>query len=402
MGRVTSATKEQQDNVAYMIDKMMNPTIAPTDMSYTLGWDVIASYSEVQINALLARRHAANTSAKMLKEVQLDVKQRDRRTKKFYTTSYKLKFGPPKLQFNSRSISGPSCSMVMDILEGTETIDGETNPIDKGFALKLSGIPLGTASGKLVDGNVQGDTAIRPGQKTVHFDYDEDQEAHVVLDFPLASDGMTITCEATDPSAAATSPYAADDFQAAFKTFFLDPTQVSALSYSIASVNNTSPKGTRNDLEPQSFQFASFAQGSEARGDAVTILSIFIQTKGGASTGQREGLQASWAAQWINNGMSPIPTGFTASLILSASLVYNQLLKPGLGRSSWTCEPLSSKSGIELRACNDGWFRASNESFPYSKKSSLWMEGFDIELKVFAQTQFFTRCQDFLHNSDAK
>ena len=58
--KLTQATEEQQKDVAAMINKMINPIVKPVDLSFTLGWDVVASYSEGHINKLLEARHASD------------------------------------------------------------------------------------------------------------------------------------------------------------------------------------------------------------------------------------------------------------------------------------------------------------------------------------------------------
>ena len=96
MGRLTSATDDQKRAAKDMIQTMMNANVKPENMSYTLGWDVVASYSEKQINQLLADRHKKDDS-KMLQDLAIDVESYDPVTDKTYNAHYKLKFGPPLL-----------------------------------------------------------------------------------------------------------------------------------------------------------------------------------------------------------------------------------------------------------------------------------------------------------------
>ena len=366
-----------------MVDQMLHPKRAPDGNSYTLGWDVVCSYSEEHINKLLAVRHA-KTPGNMLKDVELACSDIDPYTEEEIKVTYKLAFGPPLLQFNARAQSGPACSLKMKILKGTVQFEGrEAKPIKEGYTLKLNGIPLGSAQGNLVGGTVEGKPDIIPGSKAVFFDSSVNEERHVVLDFPILSDSLVVTCEADDPSAAAKSPLTGDLFQKRFKMFFLDPEKCRALSYSIASVNNTSPKYGSHDLEPVSFQFATFRKGEPGADGAQTSLSVFIGVEGGDKRGVYDGLQPRWQSQWIENNNSPIPYGFTASLILSANLVFRVLLVKGFKEANWIVEDNgdANGNGFSLKARNQGTFSASRQAIKHGKTSTFYISGFTAELK---------------------
>ena len=143
----TPATEEQQKDVATMINKMINPIVKPVDLSFTFGWDVVASYSEGHINKLLETRHASDQS-QMLRDIDVPTAYWDAKTKKNYPCNYKLKFGPPLLQFNARAIGEPMCSLEMAILSGTEQYgDDKPTNVDPGWKLRLNNIPLASARG---------------------------------------------------------------------------------------------------------------------------------------------------------------------------------------------------------------------------------------------------------------
>ncbi|KAK6539134.1 hypothetical protein TWF694_009380 [Orbilia ellipsospora] len=115
----------------------------------------------------------------------------------------------------------------------------------------------------------------------------------------------------------------AADFKTNFLQYFTKDNS-KALSYSIASVNNIAKEGSF-DLQPKKFQFATCTKS----------LSIFISVNGGLNTGEVDSLQSKWAAQWANNSMAPIPTGFTSSLIFSSALVHKVLFAPGFKKTNW-------------------------------------------------------------------
>jgi hypothetical protein len=56
------ASQRRKDAVAFMIGKMMKPTHPPTNNSFTLGWDVVASYAETEFKNLLSIRHQKKES----------------------------------------------------------------------------------------------------------------------------------------------------------------------------------------------------------------------------------------------------------------------------------------------------------------------------------------------------
>ncbi|KAJ5765860.1 hypothetical protein N7520_005419 [Penicillium odoratum] len=327
----TNASQQQKDAVATMVERMMKPTNAPTGNSFTLGWDVVASYSEKQINKLLSVRHGTK-KAGMLRNLVLTTEDYNPATDEPYTTTWNLNFGPPMLQFDAHASSQPMCSIQMDIISGTKQVTGAPKPIPTGWKLQLNGIPLATARGKISDeGEIEGGVEnIVPGDTPIHFGDANEEHSHVVLGFHLDKDNLKVLAISPDELDLKNKAlgFMKTSFQEGFLDFFTGNNGKTALSYSIASVNSASAPG-HEDLKPVKFQFATFAKGD------LGIVSIFIQVKGGFNAGTTEGLQSLWQAQWLRSNTQPIPEHFTASLILSSEMIHRVLLQPGFQKSNW-------------------------------------------------------------------
>ena len=376
----TVATEEQQKDVAAMINSMINPIVKPVDLSFTLGWDVVASYSEKHINKLLKTRHASNKS-QMLRDIDIPIAFWDPRTKKTYNCNYMLKFGPPLLQFDARATGEPMCSLEMVILSGTEQYAGEEpTDIDPGWTLRLNNIPLASARGQMVDGKIDGTPDIVPGDKAVEFRYDNEQQ-HVVLGFHMDESKLVVTAIPPPGVDPISGPYQKTDFQEKFKKFFTGDGHRS-LSYSIASVNNKTAQDVTIDLQPTKFQFVTFASGGAEKDDDVRILSVLIAVKGGNNTATSENLQSRWQAQWSNNKAAPIPKSFTASLILSSVLVHRALLAPGFSKSNWEIANISpsDKALNKIEAKSNNHWKVDEQNIDYDLTSKFHIDGFTIKL----------------------
>ena len=378
--KLTQATEEQQKDVAAMINKMINPIVKPVDLSFTLGWDVVASYSEGHINKLLETRHASD-QGQMLRDIDVPTAYWDARTKKNYPCNYKLKFGPPLLQFNARAIGEPMCSLEMAILSGTEQYgDDKPTNVDPGWKLRLNNIPLASARGQMVDGKVDGTPDIVPGSKAVEFRYDNEQQ-HVVLGFHMDESKVVVTAIPPPNVDPESGPYQKTDFQEKFKKFFTGDGHRS-LSYSIACVNNNTAQDVTTDLQPSKFQFVTCASGVAGEDDDLRVLSILIAVKGGGNTATSEDLQSRWQAQWSNNKAAPIPKGFTASLILSSVLVHKALLAPGFKKSDWDISNISpsEKALNKIEAKNSTSWTVPEQNIDYDITSKFHIDGFTVDL----------------------
>jgi hypothetical protein len=139
-------------------------------------------------------------------------------------------------------------------------------------------------------------------------------------------------------------------FQEGLLEFFTGIEGKTALSYSVASVDNIeSPDHI--DLNPAKFQFATFSKGH------LGIISIFININGGFADGETVGLQSLWQAQWLHNNTEPIPERFTTGLILSSEMLHHVLLKPGFAKSNWDVSNATRSKHVVARL---GIFRSSS------------------------------------------
>ena len=370
-----------------MIQNMMDARVRPENMSFTLGWDVIASYSEEQINQLLADRHKKDDS-KMLQDLKIDVKRYDPESEETYDAHYMLKFGPPFLQFDARATGEPMCSLRMEILSGTEQqeFDAKFKAVTPGWSLQLNNVPLASARGELSEGGeIMGDPDLVPGDRAVNFNYGEKHQQHVVLGFHMATEKLVVEAippEGTDLSTK-NSAFQKIDLQQKFRDFFVGDSKRD-LSYSIASVNNAS-NSKAVELTPEKFQFATFATGKTGTTSDMQVLSIFLQVLGGSKSGRTEALQSSWQAQWVDNSTQPIPKGFTTSLILSSRMIHNVLLKAGFERSGWTTDDKSPSDRAlnKISARSSERWVVTEQDYPYDSTSKFHVDGFEMSLSDF-------------------
>lgn len=386
----TTANDEQRQSASEMVGKMMKPKVKPLNMSYTRGWDLVVSYSEKEINDLL--RHRYNTSTtKMVKNVPLRTSGYDRRTDTEYTTEFDLTFGAPQLQFNGQA-QQPCCSLTMPLLGGTMQDTDSDGSVGKKIEIegnllriKINGIPLGSVRGTAMSENMGELPKVESGTETIHFSNSRTEEAHVTLDFPLDGDMLKVTCESdlSEEELKKNKAYkkmGGSEFQDALTAFFCDKKKVNAISYTLASLNNKSPPVGSRDLVPTCFQMATFSSVLYPN----TTLSLFIETENGAKAGQKRNLQTGWAGQWVDNENAPVPPFFTASIILSASLAYKAMLKPGFDSAGWSTEPTSNESGLGLKATKrSGSFYGGSFDVEYSALSTFSMYGFSMSYQDF-------------------
>lgn len=377
----TTASQEQKDAVATMIGKMMQPAIPPTNNSFTLGWDVVASYADKQINNLLSTRHSKKGSG-MLSNLILNTEDWDPIGEETFTTTYNLNFGAPLLQFDSHATGEPMCSIQMKIVSSTKQIhDKAPKPIPDGWKLQLNNIPLATARGMVSEGGeIKGGVEnIVPGDKPIHFKGTEEEHCHVVLGFHLNKDKLKVKVISPDSSKPEDKSlgFMKTSFQEGFLEFFTGNNGKTALSYSIASVNNIESPGYI-DLKPVKFQFATFSQGD------VGIISIFIHVNGGFIDGKTEGLQSMWQAQWLQNNTQPIPDRFTASLILSSEMIHRVLLQPGFRKSNWEASNDTKSHEIcnKIQARSGAIWQLPKQQHNYGN-SEFHVEGPTINLRDF-------------------
>ncbi|KAJ5738164.1 hypothetical protein N7493_001319 [Penicillium malachiteum] len=381
----TTATPAMQDSVAEMVERMMRPKIKPDGLSFTMGWDVVASYSEKQINDLLRVRHV-ETNAEMLRTLSFTFKDENPVTEELFDTTYDLKFGAPLVQFNAHSPGQPMCSLLMEIVEGTETVPIRVkNPVrsmPRGWKLQLEDIPLATVRGLVSEGDAE-HSDIVSGEKAVHFSLTDNEMQHVVLGFKLANTTYKLTLVPPASGEASESllmkKLDLPRLEKFINRYFQN--DVGALSYSIACLNNTKSDDSPN-LQPVKFQFATFK--NKDRG----ILSLFIQVKGGFATGRTEELQSHWQNQWGDNGIQPIPDRFTASLLLSSDMLHRVLFQQAFKGQGWDAINLSPTNEAEnkISARTKKQWTVPEQNYDYGINSKFHVDGFTLDLEKWPLT----------------
>ncbi|OJK04285.1 hypothetical protein ASPACDRAFT_108730 [Aspergillus aculeatus ATCC 16872] len=380
----TTATPEMKASVAEMVDRMMKPKVKPDGLSFTMGWDVVASYSEKQINDLLQVRHRQSNTG-MLQTLSFTYQEEDIQTEEYFDITYDLRFGPPLVQFDAHSLGQPMCTLEMEIVEGAQTVPtrkrNPVRPMPPGWKLRLHDIPLASVRGRISEEGAAVHSDIISSDRPVHFSMTEKETQHVVLGFQLANTSYKLTL--VPPATGEPSPMmkALDlpRFEKYVNKYFQD--DVHALSYSIASLNNVKRDDSPN-LQPVKFQFATFKD--HERG----ILSLFIQVKGGFATGRTQGLQSHWQNQWEDNGIQPIPKRFTASLLLSSNMLHRVLFQQAFKGQGWEATNMSPTNEAENRisaTLKKPW-TVPEQNYDYDRNSKFHVDGFTLELEKWPLT----------------
>jgi len=117
-------------------------------------------------------------------------------------------------------------------------------------------------------------------------------------------------------------------------------------------------------------------------------ISIFVQCSGGPKAGKTEKLQSAWDTQWDENGIAAIPRGYTASLILSSTLVNDVILKLGCEASGWTIENKTQDSdAFNILSCRTSThWGVPAQDIKYGLTSNFYVDGFDISLNDYPLT----------------
>lgn len=352
-----------RENFVRMAESMRHIQGDEWDRGMTLGWDVVVSYSETQINKLLSDKFHAEDS-NMIKTIEFEIPRREKGKK--VMRRYKLNIGAPIIQFHGNTSKGPSCELKMVISSGTwsqlpdteeypiaeyfpKLPDGtdstESQVIPDAFVFSISGLSLGTVVGKVGDTKKvtpksQKTTA---GSETITFadhEADGDKQGWVTLDFELSEDKKirvdSLTIEvlpngALNPEEFDVANSEASELQNGMRTYLLDPTRIDLIAYSIASVTNqvNHSKDAHADLTPKMFRMATFRSSTHAE----SILSLFIHVADGRDAGAiGDDLQAKWIGQWTAGRVNsaPIPIGYSASIMIHPEVVFRTMIKPGM------------------------------------------------------------------------
>lgn len=294
-------------------------------------WDVVCSYSVDQLNRFLSAQYDAG---KLARDVKISTQVEDPLTGDPLDVEFDLKFASPTLAF----IAGRSgyATLTMPLKDGstyTLSIPGrppKVTPIPGGKYSIQATVPLAA---------IKGDTGtVSQTGSVITFSSGSDESAHVIVHFKNekgATFQLVPQATGTDnlPLNIWLMPVLLNYFQ----------TQVSEIDYALTGLNNRKPKDGSIVLTPKAFVFAS-------SGDATTgVLSLYIQT-------DREGsLPGNPDPSFKPGGQEtlPVPSGYSASIILSYDLLTRSFLKPQLEKNGFKVSFVTTTNGIRVQLKSD-------------------------------------------------
>ncbi|MBH5316285.1 hypothetical protein I6N90_00495 [Paenibacillus sp. GSMTC-2017] len=305
------------------IDDLVN---AMKGVPTTNQWDIVCSYNVDQLNSFLLAQYEAG---KLAKEVQLSTERENPLTGEEYTIRYTIHFASPKLSF----VSGRSgyASLLMPMIEGSSYSvipkgsdkPSRTTQIPTGKYSVFTIVPLAA---------ICGDTGkIVEQDGIITFNDGKEHETHVIIHFKNEK-GTSYRIQ-PDPDPKDKDPLV---------TYFLPilseyfQTKIEEIDYALSTLNNKVPSSGQTVLTPLSFAFAS--TGDQADG----VLSLYIQTK---ESGNPPG-NLTPTFQPNDRSMFPIPKDYSASLILSNSIISKVLLQPQLAQLGYSVSFDPAKEGI--------------------------------------------------------
>jgi hypothetical protein len=295
----------------------------------TNQWDIVCSYNVEQLNNFLLAQYDAGSLAR---EIQLSTDREDPLSGSKYTIRYHIQFASPKLSF----VSGRSgyASLIMPIIEASsysilpEGSDKPTRTIE---------IPAGKYSIHAIVplAAICGDTGkvVEQGG-IIEFNDSKEHDTHVIIHFRNEK-GTTYAIK-PDPEPKDRDPLVTY-FLPVLSEYF--QTKISENDYALSTLNNKVPSSGQTVLTPSSFVFTSMGDDEDG------VLSLYIQTK---ESGNPPG-SLSPAFQPNDQSMSPIPIGYSASLILSNSLVNKVFLQSELAQLRYEYPDDTGQEGIVVK-----------------------------------------------------
>jgi hypothetical protein len=321
-----------------------------------------------------------------------------------------LNVGAPMIRFAGGAVSEPAAELLMPISGGSrqkEDAKGQrygpkTAMPENAFTIRLSGIRLGTVSGKYQEIKNSTDPPIKNSKEGCLFRSDlskptvDDYEvAWVVLDFPMAGSDFNVNVDVTLKPSHVEYEKAntmVNSILGSVSDYFKKPqTKINALDYALATVKNTPQYngGMTVDLTPVQFRMATFAASYHQE----RSISLFIQTISGRDSGEKNDLQVKWMGQWTGlrteENSSPVPAGYSSSLLFNHDLVYNAMIRPGLEKNNdWTLDEkqdATQSGGIGFIAHRQKAWWTSGFSYDYEAKFNncrVEVASFTKDLKV--------------------
>lgn len=294
----------------------------------TNNWDIVCSYSEDKINALLEQRY---DQKELTEKIAFSISVKDSR-KNDHTVKYNLVCGTPLLKFAE---SGDfTCKLAFPLSKFSYTIDKQT-------PIVLDGKYSLTVSAPLANLNVDS-KKVQSGNSVVEFKK-PNQKYSIFLHFKSKADTKFTLIPSLPDLKNMTSHK--DYFSLELQNHFQD--NVKEIEYVLTTVSNT--KSSKGDIviSPKSFIFAIAKHKDTHTG----VLSIYIQTK---NSGNKQGdKQPSF--QPGDKQTYPIPKGYSASLIFSRSFMDKVYLGTQLKKQGFTniVPQEKAKEQLSIQACYD-------------------------------------------------
>ncbi|NTU73693.1 hypothetical protein HGB07_06035 [Candidatus Roizmanbacteria bacterium] len=319
----------------------------------TNKWDIVCSYTIDQLNLFLKDQYEADKLAKKIPQLKFDT---DLPYIGAATMTVDLVFSEPILTF----ILGDSQNAVISMLitDGTFSI----TPKDTQFPTRAGSIKpktynlVATIPIKAITGNT-----ITPQGQVIIFKKDEVADSSIYLHFSSAE-----TSYRFDPP-----PEGENDSYLKFTlteltTYF--KTKVKEVDYALARINNRQPTSGLNIFTPQSFVFSVMGDND------CGVLSLYIQTV--ESNNPPGNTQPSF--QPGDKSILPIPSTYTASIIISYDLIVKSFLIPQIKAAGFDVTITPAISGISgTLNLAKGFIVKTNQI------DNIWNEGpinFEIEV----------------------
>ena len=298
----------------------------------TSAWDVLCCYSEGKINELLAQKYK---SGKLVTEVPFDCSYYDDFFEKQVSMVGNLKLKEPLLNF----ILGDKylCNLYMEIEGGSYTEETDENKktktIPEGVVALVSNVPMAA---------ICGDTKkVEAGGKVIDFE-DESISQNIFLHFQNGDqttfDIVSVEGREADAKHVAlySNPNISSVIAEVIKEYFKN--NVEQIEYAVGGLTNKK-EDDAIELLPKSFIFCASKPDSQKEGS----LNLYIQT---VNSGNPQG---DMTPNFQPGGKSelPIPEGYTASLILSNSLM-NKILTEQFRMSGINPELEKVEEGISI------------------------------------------------------
>ncbi|KAF7593542.1 hypothetical protein BBP40_011270 [Aspergillus hancockii] len=298
-------------------------SLVNTAETTTDGWDVIVSYSEDKLNALLKKYWAQRFD-----QTNITFDHTIGNDTNYFTYTFSLTLDPPTFSFGSVSTTHGSVAVstlswkftgsvhTLIVASGQE-IDGGTEEVgkDQDLYLKVE-TPVSAMDGEATDID-----EAKPSDATFQFSDNTESSYKVILHFQNASDSdwSVETPNPTDPL---------KDSLKEMVNALMDNEEVKSFTFTLGTIKNT--KNQISDfLQPQEFRFNA-VEG---------VLSIFIKVKGGSGKGTAEAPQFKLTHE---KGIAAIPKEYEASIILSQSLIRDDYL---VKQIQGTCKDILRSSG---------------------------------------------------------